>query len=323
LGQSRNGERMSERIMFGNDLQASTPEVRIGLSRAGVTGVQKAVRMRHGDDEALVAAEIDCFVDLDPAQKGVHMSRFPELFEEAIDEVVMGEKLLVEHLAGHIAEHILGRQKAIRAEVRIAARYPLERTTPVTGLRTQELVTLIGVAAAAELHTRRAIGVEATGIRAQLKGTTRAVQIAGDGNQLLAGTLRPGDRIDVVANLEYKVSDVVAGGAGSAGSAADVDRVATRIILRDIKVLKTSGGAGTSAKISRASNSSWVILAVTDGQAQKLFFVVQNGEWTLQLRPTLRAADSPESVETIETVLGDGLKLGQFRQLYAGRTPRD
>jgi GTP cyclohydrolase I/GTP cyclohydrolase-4 len=153
-------------MMFQNDLQASAPEVRIGLSRAGVTGVQKAVRMRHGEDDALVAAEIDCFVDLDPAQKGVHMSRFPELFEEAIDEVVMGEKLLVEHLAGHIAEHILERQKALRAEVRIAARYPLERTTPVSGLRTQELVTLVGVAAASELRTRRAIGVEATGITA-------------------------------------------------------------------------------------------------------------------------------------------------------------
>ena len=67
--------------------------------------------MRHGEDEALVAAEIDCYVDLDPAQKGVHMSRFPELFEEAIDEVVMGEKLLVEQLAEHIAEHILERQR--------------------------------------------------------------------------------------------------------------------------------------------------------------------------------------------------------------------
>ena len=73
------------------DLQASAPEVRIGLSRAGVTGVRKAVRMQHGGEDALVAAVIDCFVDLDPAQKGVHMSRFPELFEEAIDETVIGE----------------------------------------------------------------------------------------------------------------------------------------------------------------------------------------------------------------------------------------
>jgi GTP cyclohydrolase I/GTP cyclohydrolase-4 len=157
---------MAEPLAFANDLQASSPDVRISLSRAGVTGVQKAVRMRHGSDEALVAAVIDCYVDLDPGQKGVHMSRFPELFEEAIDEVVMGEQLLVEELAEHIAEHILVRQKALRAEVRIAAQYPLERLTPVTRLRTQELVTLIGVAGATRERSRRAIGVEATGITA-------------------------------------------------------------------------------------------------------------------------------------------------------------
>jgi hypothetical protein len=58
--------------------------------------------MQHGGQDVLVSAEIDCFVDLDPDQKGVHMSRFPELFEEAIDEMVMGEMLLVERLAEHI-----------------------------------------------------------------------------------------------------------------------------------------------------------------------------------------------------------------------------
>ena len=148
------------------DLQASAPEVRIGLSRAGVTGVRKAVRMQHGGEDALVAAVIDCFVDLDPAQKGVHMSRFPELFEEAIDETVIGEKLLVEQLAEHIARHIVERQRALRAEVKIAASYPIERLTPVTGLRTQELVTLIGIAAASPESSRRVVGVEATGINA-------------------------------------------------------------------------------------------------------------------------------------------------------------
>src|ERR1051326_2367435 len=79
-----------------DDLQASAPEVRIGLSRAGVRGVQKAIRLRWGGAEKLVAAEIDCSVDLDRTQKGVHMSRFPELFEEAIEEVVIGEAFLVE-----------------------------------------------------------------------------------------------------------------------------------------------------------------------------------------------------------------------------------
>jgi GTP cyclohydrolase-4 len=157
---------VNERVTAAADLQASAPEVRIGLSRAGVTGVQKAVRMRHGDRDALVSAEIDCFVDLDPAQKGVHMSRFPELFEEAIDEVVIDGRLLVENLAEHIAKHIVERQRALRAEVKIAARYPIERLTPVTGLRTQELVTLIGLAAASPTSTRRVVGVEATGINA-------------------------------------------------------------------------------------------------------------------------------------------------------------
>src|SRR5438874_13286918 len=148
------------------DLQASAPEVRIGLSRAGVRGVSKAIRLRWGDAEKLIAAEIDCAVDLDPEQKGVHMSRFPELFEEAIEEVVIGEAFLVEELAEHIARHIVGRQRAGRAEVRIEARYPVARETPVTGLATQEMVALIGIAAASEGTTRRAIGVEATGINA-------------------------------------------------------------------------------------------------------------------------------------------------------------
>jgi GTP cyclohydrolase-4 len=142
------------------------PEVRVGLSRAGVTGVQKAVRMQHGGESALVSAEIDCFVDLDPAQKGVHMSRFPELFGEAIDELVIAEKLLVERLAEHIARHIVERQDACRAEVSIRARYPIERLTPVTGLETQEMVTLIGIAAATPESSRRVVGVEATGINA-------------------------------------------------------------------------------------------------------------------------------------------------------------
>jgi GTP cyclohydrolase IV len=157
---------VQQRLAATADLQSAVPEVQIGLSRAGVTGVQKAVRMQHGGEDALVSAEIDCFVDLDPARKGVHMSRFPELFEEAIDELVIGEMLLVERLAEHIARHIVERQRALRAEVRIAARYPIERTTPVSGLRTQELVTLIGLAAASPTSSRRIVGVEATGINA-------------------------------------------------------------------------------------------------------------------------------------------------------------
>ena len=138
----------------------------LALSRAGVRGVQKAIRISHDGHEKLIAAEIDCTVDLDHSRKGVHMSRFPELFEDAIEQVVIGEALLVESLAEHIASHVVRRQHALRAEVRIVARYPLERETPVTGLATQEMVSLIGLAAASEERTRRLVGIEANGINA-------------------------------------------------------------------------------------------------------------------------------------------------------------
>jgi GTP cyclohydrolase I/GTP cyclohydrolase-4 len=157
---------MNRAKLVTEDLQASTPEVRLGLSRAGVTGVQKAIRLRRDGAEKLVAADISCWVDLDQAQKGVHMSRFPEVFEEAIDEVVIDEALLVETLAERIGQKIVERQAALRAEVEIVARYPLRRETPVTRLPTQEMVSLIGIATASEAGSRRVVGVEASGINA-------------------------------------------------------------------------------------------------------------------------------------------------------------
>src|SRR6266511_3831108 len=122
------------------DLQASEPEVQLGLSRAGVQGIAKAIHLRWGRFEQVVSAEID--------------------------RVVIGEALVIEALAEHIAQHIVQRQRAFRAEVRIRAQYPLERRTPVTKLATQEMVALIGIAAASESSVRRVVGVEATGINA-------------------------------------------------------------------------------------------------------------------------------------------------------------
>jgi GTP cyclohydrolase-4 len=157
---------MTDLRHFLEDLQASEPEVRVGLSRAGVRGISKAIRIRYAESEKLIAAEIDCTVDLDSAQKGVHMSRFPEVFEEAIERVVLEEAFLIEELAAHIAEHVVERQRAGRAETQIVARYPIERRTPVTDLPTQEMVALVGIAAASERGVRRVVGVEASGINA-------------------------------------------------------------------------------------------------------------------------------------------------------------
>ena len=149
-----------------SDVQARRPVTHLSLSRVGVTGVSKVVRIGSGSGEQLYYAELDCFVDLGPKQKGAHMSRFEEVVEEAIDEVVLGEAFKAETLAAHIAERVRDRQGVLRAEVTVAARYPENKTAPVSGIRTQAIYRLLGSAIASERGTRRLVGVEAQGMTA-------------------------------------------------------------------------------------------------------------------------------------------------------------
>jgi GTP cyclohydrolase-4 len=147
----------------GDDVQARSPAIALGLSRVGVVGVEKVVRIR----EELYFARFDCFVDLGADQKGAHMSRFDEVVNETIGEVVLGEApFRAETLAQHIAELVRARQGAARAEVTIAARYPEHKPAPVSGVQTQEIYTLHGRAVAFAHGTRRTVGVSATGMTA-------------------------------------------------------------------------------------------------------------------------------------------------------------
>jgi GTP cyclohydrolase-4 len=149
------------------DVQAQAPPVQIGLSRVGVTGVEKVIRLRHNGREQLFSARFECVVDLGSAQKGAHMSRFEEVVNEAIGQVVLGEApFRAETLAEHIAELVRTRQGARRAEVSIEARFPEHKPAPVSGIQTQELYTLHGVAVCTELGTRRLVGVTAQGMTA-------------------------------------------------------------------------------------------------------------------------------------------------------------
>ena len=139
------------------------PTIPVGLSRVGVTGVEKVVRIR----EELFFARMECFVDLSHEQKGAHMSRFDEVVNEAIGEVVLsGSAFQAETLAQRIAELVRERQGAARAEVTIAARYPEHKPAPVSGVQTQEIYTLYGRAVASPSGTRRMVGVSATGMTA-------------------------------------------------------------------------------------------------------------------------------------------------------------
>jgi GTP cyclohydrolase-4 len=149
------------------DVQAQAPSLPISLSRVGVTNVEKVIRIQANGSEQLYSAHLNCFVDLGPNQKGAHMSRFEEVVNDAIGEVVLGESALrAETLAQHIAEKIRDRQDARRAEVHIEARYPEHKPAPQSGILTQEIYSLLGVAVASEAGTRRLVGVRAQGMTA-------------------------------------------------------------------------------------------------------------------------------------------------------------
>jgi len=149
------------------DVQSQLPAVQLGLSRVGVTGVEKVIRIRHNGSEQLFSARFECVVDLGPSQKGAHMSRFEEGVNDAIGEVVLGEATFkVETLAEQIANLVRTRQGARRAEVTVEARFPEHKPAPVSGIQTQEIYTLHGSAICTEAGTRRLIGVTAQGMTA-------------------------------------------------------------------------------------------------------------------------------------------------------------
>ena len=169
------------------DVQAQRPTLHISLSRVGVTGVEKVIRIRTEGEEQLFYARLECYVDLGPAQKGAHMSRCEEVVNDAVGEVVLGQSAFrAEDLAQRIAEHVRERQGARRAEVHLHARYPEHKPAPVSGIQTQELYTLHGIAVSSEKGTRRLVGVTAQGMTAcpcaqKLVEAKARERLAGDG----------------------------------------------------------------------------------------------------------------------------------------------
>ena len=101
-------------------------------------------------------------------------------------------------------------------------------------------------------------GANELGVRAQLKGTLRAIQIAADPNQVLAGTLRAGDHVDIVGNLKVD--------SATGGESKHYDRV----VLRDLLVLRAPTPPDAKSADLSSTQKYNVMLAVTDSQASKL-----------------------------------------------------
>ena len=147
-----------------------------------------------------------------------------------------------------------------------------------------------------QVTARRFGPLEAAGVRDQLKGTYRAIQIKGEPNQILSGVLRPGDHVDFVGSIKFPAEDSA--------------KHFSKVVLSDVLVLRTSGETDSTASVvDPTGGDGWVMLRLTDAQAQKLFFVYANNDWWLALRPGLNDATSRDEalIDDAVSILAEGL----------------
>jgi len=148
------------------DVQASQPDVTVGLSQVGVTGVEKLVKLdRNGKRPIVLMAEFEVFVDLPSGRKGIDMSRNMQVIDETLEKAVSEPSYRVEEVCGDVAERLLEKHDyTSTAEVRMEADYVTREKTPASGLDTQNTATIIAGAVATEEGTREEIGARVTGM---------------------------------------------------------------------------------------------------------------------------------------------------------------
>jgi GTP cyclohydrolase-4 len=152
------------KISLERDIQSGEPTVHVSLGRAGVVAVTKAILLGTKHHQQWCNATFNLYADLNAKQAGVHMSRFSDALEEVLDEIGQQTWPRIELLAEHLASRIVEKQQVRQAEVHIHTTYPLQRWTPVSGRRTQEVYGLLGQAVATPSSVRRMLGVEVEGM---------------------------------------------------------------------------------------------------------------------------------------------------------------
>jgi GTP cyclohydrolase-4 len=160
--------RKTRSLNFLANRQEDEPDVKLSINRVGVSSVKRIVRLTVGGRETAFNGVFSMVADLAPDRAGVHMSRFSELLEEAMLEVLSrgDTHARMEDVVTAIAREIVDSQKALRADVRLEAEFGLERWTPVSGKRGEETYTLVAIAHADRSGIRRVVGVEAEGMTA-------------------------------------------------------------------------------------------------------------------------------------------------------------
>lgn len=133
------------------DIQACEPDYPLNLTRVGVTGVKKLVKVERGNDErpVVLISNFEVFVDLPSDRKGANLSRNFEAIDEVLEEAINRPVYEIEELCGEIAKRLLLRHEyATRAEVKMKSEYIVRRQTPVTKANGQEVVDIFAEAVA-------------------------------------------------------------------------------------------------------------------------------------------------------------------------------
>lgn len=154
------------------DIQASTPDVRINLTRVGVKNVKKLVEVhRHEKRPVIFISNFDVFVDLPGSLKGANLSRNFEVIDEVLQQAIDGDVNKIEKLCSVVARKLLDRHEyADRTEVLMRSEFMVKRETPVSKTACHEVVKVHARAVARRTFrtpiVRKSIGAEVTGMTA-------------------------------------------------------------------------------------------------------------------------------------------------------------
>lgn len=154
------------------DIQACEPDYPFNLTRVGVTGVKKLIKVERGNDERpiVLISNFEVFVDLPSDRKGANLSRNFEVIDEVLEEAINCPVYEIEELCGEIAKRLLSRHEyASRAEVKMKSEYIVRRQTPVTKVTCQEVVDIFAEAVARAGpagYLRKTVGAEVLGTTA-------------------------------------------------------------------------------------------------------------------------------------------------------------
>ncbi len=113
------------------DVQGSEIASSFILSRVGIQGLKRPVRIVRPGKEVVLIPTFDISVNLPAEQKGSHMSRHVEVIHRAVDQAIDMKNDSVEKLVERIANELLrSHEYATYADVKLKADYFMNKVSP-------------------------------------------------------------------------------------------------------------------------------------------------------------------------------------------------